>query len=47
VFPPGTATKLDALMFSIRECDSTAAVSALAQRIASMLEDEAKQEEAG
>jgi cobaltochelatase CobT len=42
VFPPGTATKLDGLMFGVRECDSTADVSALAQRIASMLEDEAK-----
>jgi cobaltochelatase CobT len=45
VFPPGTATKLDGLMFGVRECDSTAAVSSLAQRIAAMLEDEARDEE--
>jgi Mg-chelatase subunit ChlD len=45
VFPPGTATKLDGLMFTVRDCDSTAAVSALAQRIAAMLAAEANDEE--
>ena len=46
VFPPGVATKLDGLMFSVRGCQSTAEVSSLAQRIAAMVEDEAVQAEA-
>ncbi len=46
VFPPGVATKLDGLMFSVRDCASTAEVSSLAQRITAMVEEEAAQEEA-
>lgn len=45
VFPPGVATKLDGLMFTVGDFASTAEVSSLAQRIAAMIEDEAKQEE--
>lgn len=44
-FPPGAATKLDGLMFSVRDCESTADVKALAQSIAQMLEEEAEAEE--
>ena len=44
-FPPGLQTKLDALMFGVRRCSSTAQVKALAGEIAQMLEEEARAEE--
>jgi Mg-chelatase subunit ChlD len=44
-FTAGVQTKLDALMFGIRQCQSTFAVQALAQTIAQMLEDEARAKE--
>src|SRR5882724_331611 len=40
-FPEGVATKLDALMFTVAECRSTADVVDLSERIARMLKDEA------
>jgi cobaltochelatase CobT len=43
-FPAGVQTKLDALMFGIRNCNSTGDVQALARSIAQMLEDEARTE---
>lgn len=45
-FKPGLQTKLDALMFGIRDCRSTADVHELAHRIAAMLEEEARKEQA-
>jgi len=44
-FKPGLQTKLDALMFGVRDCRSTAEVHELARRIGAMLEEEARQEE--
>jgi len=44
-FMPGVQTKLDALMFGVRQCRSTCEVQALAQTIARMLEEEARAEE--
>ena len=44
-FKPGLQTKLDALMFEVRDCCSTAEVHELAQRIGAMLEEEAREEE--
>ena len=44
-FPAGVQTKLDALMFGVRDCRSTRDVQALAQTIAQMLEDEAQAQE--
>jgi cobaltochelatase CobT len=44
-FKQGLQTKLDALMFGVRNCKSTAEVKQLASDIAQMLEDEARQEE--
>ena len=44
-FKPGLQTKLDALMFGIRDCRSTAEVHELARRIGAMLEEEAHGEE--
>ena len=43
-FKPGLQTKLDALMFGVRDCRSTADVRALARRISDMLEKEARDE---
>ena len=43
-FAPGVQIKLDALMFGVRHCTSTAEVQALAQRIGQMLQDEARAE---
>jgi len=43
-FALGLQTKLDALMFTVRDCHSTQDVHALARRIAQMLEDEAQAE---
>ena len=40
-FPEGVATKLDALMFTVADCHSTADIVDLAERIAGMLKDEA------
>jgi len=45
-FKPGWQTKLDALMFGVFDCQSTADVHALARRIGAMLEEEARMEEA-
>jgi cobaltochelatase CobT len=45
-FKPGLQTKLDALMFGVRDCRSTAEVHALACRIGAMLEQEAREKEA-
>ena len=44
-FKPGLQTKLDALMFGIRDCRSTAEVHELARCIGAMLEEEAHAEE--
>ncbi len=44
-FPTGVQTKLDALMFGVRQCRSTFEVQALAQTIAQMLEEEAHAKE--
>jgi len=44
-FAPGMQTKLDALMFGVRDCRSTAEVQALARSIAHMLEEEARAED--
>ena len=41
-FPEGVATKLDALMFTVAVCHSTADVVNLSERIATMLKDEAE-----
>src|SRR6202521_4430716 len=41
-FPEGVATKLDALMFTVGECHSTAHVVDLSERIARMLKNEAE-----
>jgi cobaltochelatase CobT len=43
-FAPEMQARLDALMFAVRDCHSTLEVHALAQRIAQMLEDEARAE---
>ncbi|MGE5813418.1 MAG: hypothetical protein ACM36C_02930, partial [Acidobacteriota bacterium] len=43
-FSPGVQTKLDALMFGVRDCRSTQEVQALARAIAQMLDDEARAE---
>ena len=43
-FAPGVQTKLDALMFGVRNCRSTLEVQALARNIAQMLDDEARAE---
>ena len=40
-FTTGVQTKLDALMFGVRQCRSTLEVQALAQTIAQMLDEEA------
>ena len=44
-FKPGLQTKLDALMFTVRDCRSTSEVHELARRIGGMLEQEARDEE--
>jgi cobaltochelatase CobT len=41
-FAPGVQTKLDALMFGVRNCRSTLEVQALARNMAQMLDDEAR-----
>jgi len=43
-FAPGVQTKLDALMFGVRNCHSTLDVQGLARNIAQMLDDEARAE---
>jgi cobaltochelatase CobT len=44
-FASGVQTKLDALMFDVRDCRSTQEVQALARDIAQMLEEEAQAQE--
>src|SRR6202790_2149089 len=44
-FAPGVQTKLDALMFGVRNCHSTLDVQGLARNIAQMLDDEARTEQ--
>lgn len=44
-FAPGVQTKLDALMFGVRNCRSTLDVQGLARNIAQMLDDEARTEQ--
>lgn len=44
-FKQGLQTKLDALMFTVRDCRSTSEVHELARRIGGMLEQEARDEE--
>ena len=45
-FAPGVQCRLDALMFGVRDCGSTREAQALAQRIARMLDAEARAETA-